>query len=289
MKIVDSPYGVTSSNYCEGISEWGEQHVVKWFPADSQVRFNENLAMPDKKKQLEAYGWYRNGKPTEILYRVNEYGFRGNSLSNERIAQLKGNCVVFLGCSNMFGIGEFEKNTIPEKFKSVTGENVVNLGQPGGSLDACVRVAIHWIPRLQPKAIFLLHPPGLRREIFLPSRFGMHGEEGLKWGQFGLRGANMNWAQDVLERCWTLPEEERTHREKNMWALRGLSEIYSEDHREIYEQTSLDVPWDIPSHSRARDLMHPNHLFHGWIADSFIEKFQSTQKRVDDEKDNRVI
>lgn len=276
-----NPYASTGSS--TGVPENKDRNVnniLHWFPSDTEVRFHENLAIPENKKALEAAGWYRNDKITEILYRVNEFGFRGDSLSSEKISELQNNCVMFLGCSNMFGVGEFEKNTIPQKFKAITGENVVNFGQPGGSLDACVRVAMHWVPLLKPKAIFLLHPPGVRREIYLPSRFDINGSQlGEAWGQWGLRNiAGFEWCRDeevdILSRSWTLPEEETVNRNKNMWALRGLSRKFIHtDH--IYEHHSYDKNFSKEFANKARDLMHNNHLFYEWFANSWAHQWMN--------------
>jgi len=281
--IYTNPYASTSCQTGEEDTERNDNRILPWFPSDTEARFNENLAMRDKKKELEAAGWYRNDKITEILYRVNEFGFRGDSLSSENISELQNNCVMFLGCSNMFGVGEFEKNTIPEKFKAITGENVVNLGQPGGSLDACVRVAMHWVPLLKPKAIFLLHPPGVRREIYLPSRFDEAGHQiAAQWGQWGLRnGAGFEWCHDpssegadILSRSWTLPEEETVSRDKNMWALRGLAnQFLGNDH--IYQHHSYDHKIRKESLNKARDLMHNNHLFYEWFANSWARQWMN--------------
>ena len=58
--------------------------VKEWFPSDTEARFKEHLAMPDKKKELVKYGWAhpRTFEPTQILYTVNEFGFRGESFDN---------------------------------------------------------------------------------------------------------------------------------------------------------------------------------------------------------------
>lgn len=270
-------YASSSANHDDD-ADPNLNHILHWFPADTLHRFNHNLGKPKEKKELEAAGWYRNGKPTEILYRLNEFGFRGDSLSSEKISELNANCVMFLGCSNMFGVGEFEKNTIPAKFKAITGENVVNLGQPGGSLDACVRVAMHWVPLLKPKAIFLLHPPGIRREIYLPKRFDDAGRQlGDTWGQFGLRMSAGFEGLDILKQCWTLPEEETVNREKNMWALRGLArQFLGNDH--IYQHYIHDHNPPKESLRRARDLMHNNHLYYGWFADSWTRQWMNRSK-----------
>jgi hypothetical protein len=172
----------------------------------------------------------------------------------------------------MFGIGIFEKDTIPRKFTAITGIESVNLGQPGGSLDAAVRVAMHWVPILKPRIIFLLHPPGIRRELFVEQMYDPnHGAQiGERWIQFGLNNLRkrdgLDGDREVFSKYFTQPHEELVNRAKNLYALMGLSTEYSSI---FIEATPQDCPKDIASRTMARDLGHYGPAFSSWFAQYF--------------------
>lgn len=248
--------------------------VKEWFPSDTEARFKEHLAMPDKKKELVKYGWAhpRTFEPTQILYTVNEFGFRGESFGN-----VSTDCALFLGCSNMFGVGIFEKDTIPRKFTTMTSIPSVNLGQPGGSLDAAVRVAMYWVPILKPAAIFLLHPPGIRRELFLDDMFHPNNgaQLGNRWLQFGLQNVRVKDGLDsdreTFARYFTQPQEEFCNKSRNMYALQGLANEYQAI---LIEASPKDCPGDIARKTLARDLAHPGPAFASWFADYFKKIYE---------------
>ena len=244
--------------------------IQRWFPSDTEAIFKEHLANPERRQRLEASGWVRKNSdtPTEILYRINQYGFRGDEINVER---LEDNCVLFFGCSNMFGIGEFEKNTIPEQFKTIHPElQVVNFGQPGGSLDACTRAAMHWVPRLAPKAICILLPPGVRREFWMEESYDENQcQAGNRFVQFGIR-RKIPRNHEIIESIFMTPQEEIVNKQKNLWALTGLANSVG---ARIIVASPQDCPSEIAQRGHARDLGHFAAPFHHFFAQYFSEMF----------------
>lgn len=243
--------------------------VLRWFPSDTEKRFNENLNIPKNKAILQANGWVKRNseEPTEILYRINEYGFRGDSID---VKELEDNCALFFGCSNVFGVGQFEKNTIPEQFKNLCPElGVVNFGQPGGSLDACTRVAMHWVPILKPKLICLLLPPGVRREFWIGDHFDDNGTDiGNRWAQYGIR-RSLDRNHEIIQATFSTPQEEMVNRQRNLWAFSGLA-LHLGARLVVY--TPEDVPRDATKQV-ARDCGHFGADFYEYIAKHFYKMY----------------
>ena len=243
--------------------------VLRWFPSDTEEKFKHHIENPETRKQLISLGWAhrRTLEPTEILYDVNSYGFRTYDLHDPDLVD---NCALFLGCSNMFGIGVFNKDTIPEKFRSLQPDLIpVNLGVPGGSLDACIRLAMYWVPILRPQVIFLMHPPGIRRELYIDQYYDAENgtQLGDRWVQFQV-GTKLPepLRYDTFERVFTQPLEEEANRARNLYALKGLA---FEWQAMLIEGDMRDIPWDIRKDTTARDLNHPGPQSWRWMADYF--------------------
>ena len=240
--------------------------TLDWYPSDSEDRWKHNL--DQHKDDLKKAGWLgKNDQPKSIEYRINKWGFRG-----DEIEDLTENPILCLGCSNTFGIGIHEHWTWPAQLQDAIDVPVVNLGVPGGSLDTCFRLASYWTPILEPRAIIVLIPPGVRRELWLDSSGDLppdqkgdctefFGDQGW-WYQYGI---NKNW-NDEHDIMFTAPQEMLVNTQKNMWALRGLALHHSA------KFWQLDITRDIPGELRrspikARDLGH-----HGKEAMTYLIK-----------------
>lgn len=119
---------------------------------DDELKFRQNLKTNYQK--LLDNGWDEN---SEIIYKLNQYGFRGDYPEQSSI--------VYLGCSFTFGIGLHETQIWCHHLNEYFNETGVNLGYPGGSLETCYRLAKYWVNRIKPKYVFLLEPPGRRLEF----------------------------------------------------------------------------------------------------------------------------
>ena len=263
----------SSANPGFGVKEY--PCTLDWYPSDDEERWKQNLR--DKRDDLKKAGWLSKGdKPKPIEYRINKWGFRG-----DEIEDLTENPILCLGCSNTFGIGIHEHWTWPAQLKEAIDVPTVNLGVPGGSLDTCVRLASYWTPILEPQAIIVLIPPGVRREIWL-DRSGpnhlpeelvgdnteFHGDEGW-WYQYGI---NKNWNDD-FDLLFTSPQEMLINETKNMWALRGLANHFGA------RFWQLDITRDIPGEIRrspikARDLGHHSRDAMGYMIKNIVKEWK---------------
>jgi hypothetical protein len=104
--------------------------IDKYFSGtDTKKLFKENLkTQPDD--------WiYRNRK---ITYTLNSRGYRTNEFKKIDWA----NSIVVFGCSNVFGIGLDDQDTICKQLEKITGIPVVNMGVGGSSITFSLHNAI---------------------------------------------------------------------------------------------------------------------------------------------------
>ena len=88
---------------------------------DSEELFAENL-----KTQPE--DWYYRASP--VNYTLNSNGYRAPEFDTINWAD----SVVMFGCSQTFGVGVDNKDTLPSQLSSLIGKNVINLGVIGSSM-----------------------------------------------------------------------------------------------------------------------------------------------------------
>jgi len=93
---------------------------LKFFPADDESRFLENL-----KTQPE--DWHYRTK--DVTYKLNSNGYRTQEFKSVKWSD----AIVLFGCSCTFGIGVDEDETISHYLSEITGRPVINMGWPGGS------------------------------------------------------------------------------------------------------------------------------------------------------------
>ena len=262
----------------DGAKAKDKDKIRLWFPSDTEENWNHNINHPQGKVRLKESGWIKSGttdQPKEILYRINKNGYRHDHIIPTRIEH---KCAFFLGCSNMFGVGIHEKHTIPYLFQQRINQEeqqftCINFGQPGGSLDACTRVAMAWAPILKPQLICLLMPPGLRRELWKPPSMNDNMvDEGNTWLQYGVRSTIATGYSEMVERIFITPQEEMVNTTKNLWALKGLSLNYN---ARFLVATAHQVPETLSMETscRARDLKHFSSKWHEWIANYFFTQY----------------
>ena len=93
-------------------------------------------------------------------YIVNGLGFRSDDWRSGKDG------VIFLGCSDTFGVGNYIKNTASSIVSEKLGVQNYNLAIPGGGLDQAYRVLKAHISDIQGKVVCLIVPEPNRREIF---------------------------------------------------------------------------------------------------------------------------
>jgi|TARA_R110001592_G_scaffold132997_3_gene347969 hypothetical protein len=96
--------------------------TYKFWGNDDKELYENNLAVQD-------FGWrYRT---QEIQYKLNSQGYRCPEFDT---IDWK-NSIVIVGCSQVFGIGLAEDETIAVQLQKLTDCPVINLGRPGSSID----------------------------------------------------------------------------------------------------------------------------------------------------------
>ena len=110
----------------------------EWFGRDNQLNFDR---LPESHKKL----W----ENIEIVYEINEYGFRGN-WTKESVENM-GDYALILGSSDAFGQGLPVSLTWPYIVQSKIGIPSINLGSPGLSIDASLYNLVEWITHINNK------------------------------------------------------------------------------------------------------------------------------------------
>ncbi len=94
--------------------------LTEWASSDGPKDFERN------KKKMPATWKYLTKK---VTYKVNSSGYRTHEWKDIDWP----NAILLLGCSNTFGVGVDEDETLSYYLEQLTGRQVVNLGTPGGS------------------------------------------------------------------------------------------------------------------------------------------------------------
>lgn len=96
---------------------------------DSEELFQKNL------KKMPSYWYYANH---EVNYTINKHGYRTKEFESIDWAK----SVVIFGCSNVFGIGLDDQDTISFQLSKMLGLDVVNMGVEGSSIDYSLANAV---------------------------------------------------------------------------------------------------------------------------------------------------
>lgn len=126
-----------------------------WLDLDSEKLWQANMADPERRAQLERFGF---DKPDAITYDMNKKGFRADEFDNRP-------GFIALGCSFTCGIGLPIDQVWPSIVGQSTGLVPWNLGIGGCGLDTCFRMLYNYIDQLNVKFVMLLTPDRDRFEI----------------------------------------------------------------------------------------------------------------------------
>ena len=124
----------------------------EWMSTDSKDLYVINLR--EKYKLLEFNNWINN----PFTYKFNSHGFRCDEFKDNPK-------IMFLGCSNTFGVGLPIDSTWPDIVSKTLGMRYANLSVGGGSNDTAFRMCYGWIDKIKPDIVILLEPPGIRFEL----------------------------------------------------------------------------------------------------------------------------
>lgn len=134
--------------------------IFKFAVSDNKTRLLNHLNDTFAKEKLKEYNWLINESPREIEYKINRNGFRCNNFTSEP-------GIIFVGCSNTYGIGMTLENNWPSIVSKYFNLECWNLGTPGLSISSGTFYLLNWISDIpNPKAIVLLEPPDDRFELY---------------------------------------------------------------------------------------------------------------------------
>ena len=223
--------------------------TYKFWGNDDQERYESNLATQDT-------NWPYRTKDVE--YKLNSEGYRCPEFD---IIDWQ-NSVVILGCSQVFGTGLAEDETITDQLQELINCPVINLGRPGSSIDYSLAnnirlynnfplpkaVINHWTEPMREtyfgaEKITTVTPGLLTHETYYKKHIGM------LINMFGLDAEDVEhdykykarMASDTCKALW-----------KDTIYIESTWNSLTADALECYEQKELDT---------ARDIMH-------WGADS---------------------
>lgn len=115
----------------------------KFIGLDNQQRFEISLRNAPK-------DWYY--RTHEVKYILNSNRFRTKEFKD---IDWK-NSIVLIGCSNTFGIGITEEDTIAANLQEITGKYVVNLGSPGVS-NSIIAYNSYYLKENYPEPLAVVH------------------------------------------------------------------------------------------------------------------------------------
>ena len=93
-------------------------------------------------------------------YKLNDFRFRSDDWTTGEEG------VIFLGCSDLFGVGNYYEKTAAYIVSNRLGIKNYNLGVPGGGLDQAYKYLKYHISDINGKYVFLAIPEVFRRELF---------------------------------------------------------------------------------------------------------------------------
>jgi hypothetical protein len=236
-----SRYGIKYCHIMQSIYPPNETWL--WCQKDSEARYQLNRA--ERADDLWKHGWW-NYEPFD--YHFNSAGFRSDEFDHRP-------GTLYLGCSFTQGIGLPYHDTWARMVSDALGTACWNLGQGGGSMDTCFRLAEHWIPRLKPTRVMLMST--------IPARLELIDADGVP-RMYSANDASLG-AREWLSHS----ENGRLNHLKNRWAIQ---QICDQEHIPFHEW-SMGCLSQIKS-LLARDLTHPGKTAHKMFAERVLREIK---------------
>jgi lysophospholipase L1-like esterase len=234
----------------------------EFLPTDTRAHFEKLCETQEYREYFRAHGWL---EPGSITYKINSQGFRSEEFTHNT------DCIVALGCSFTVGIGLPIESTWPALVGQALGIKVYNLAWGGNSADTCFRLAEYWVPRLKPKAVFMLAPPESRFELLLAA--GPHKVE-VFMPAAEIADNHGNYA-DYLKHWYGASENSRLNHKKNKLAISALCNDLDTP-CQIYNANDY-MAWSREEVGYARDRMHAGPKGHQLLAERIIHDWHETK------------
>ena len=185
--------------------------VSDFMPTDTKESFEKLCQVPEYREYFRQQGWL---EPGAITYKINSYGFRCDEFDDR-------DCMLALGCSFTIGIGLPVESIWPQIVGRQLGLVPYTMAWGGTSADTCFRLAEYWIPKLMPKAVFMLTPP--------PSRFELIRASGVPVENYMPQSESHSASEvDSFLKHWhTMDENSRLNQKKNKLAIRAMCAEHS--------------------------------------------------------------
>lgn len=227
----------------------------KWSGTDHESAFKQNL-------KTQPNDWYYRNNP--VKYTVNSAGYRTKEFKKINWSE----SVVLFGCSNVYGIGLDDKDTLATQLENIIGVPVINMGQGATSVNYNLHNSVILAAGYPtPKAVVQVWPNYNRCVCYQNKSIEHHGPWDLK--------------ENSYVDLWT--SSESNPKINAIMAQTTFRQIWQAQ-TSIYE-CSFDAEsakllgctsyrnWNAPAYQDwARDFMHPGIETVKWAAEDIANK-----------------
>jgi len=166
--FVDPVFGLEDLNPSTAHSVLAESYLISEkenpYAYSTEVK-NFLKEKPELKNILAKNGFVRDdGQINWPSHIVNNFGFRSDDWETGE----KG--IIFLGCSDMFGYGQYLEYTMSYIVSKHFNLKNYNLSVPGGGLDQCYRILKYHVENINSDTVVLLVPEASRRVFYTKSK-----------------------------------------------------------------------------------------------------------------------
>ena len=124
----------------------------------------------------------------------NSYGYR----SMEFDTYEWDNSILFLGCSHVYGMGNYIEDSIPYLVSKLSGETTINMGICGGSVDTVYHNTFALIEKKYiPKQVVVLWP-GIQRQLYYKGDWIGSRKPGNNLGTWSEKAEAALWHQHII-------------------------------------------------------------------------------------------
>jgi len=215
----------------------GTRSHDKFSGTDTEELYNENL-------KTQSIDWYYRTNTVE--YKLNRHGYRTTEFNTVDWA----NSIVVFGCSNVFGVGLNEDDTLSSQLSKLTNTPVINMGMGASSIEYSLYNSIILSnSKPTPKAVIHIYSSLDRTTYYHQRNVAHHGPWDMQKG-------------DYIDLYSTDPAHALTHAvmcqmiSKQLWANKTKYYETSFFSDTVNKLNMPSVSWV----DQARDLMHPGRM-----------------------------
>ena len=233
---------------------------------------------PESKNILTENGFVKeDGKVDWPSHIVNNFGFRSDDWETGD----KG--IIFLGCSDMFGFGQYLERTMSYIVSEHFNLKNYNLSIPGAGLDQCYRVLKYHVENINSDTVVLLAPEASRRVFYTEYLEGLLTANSIKDKVVDRQtdgNLDSSFLSEVFFKLYSNEYEMFLHVNKNIDAIKYICEkhnkrlIIMKNPQYYLEKDSIDLTKEVwTPNDLAADLCHFGAKGQKVIANKIISKF----------------